>query len=302
MTQVPVPPDFLKDRPLIDAATRLAGIIGWPVDHSQSPRVHGFWLAKFGINGAYVPLPVPPEEIEAALHGLLALGFRGANVTIPHKETVMALLDHVTPLARQIGAVNTLFVRSDGRLEGTNTDAQGFIDNLHATVPDWKADAAPAVVLGAGGASRAVCAALLTAGVPRLTILNRTPERARCLADTLAEYHAAEIRVLSLSETAWHRAAGEAGLAVNTTSLGMKGHPPLGFAMTELPPSAVVADTVYAPLRTPFIAAAEQCGLRTVDGLGMLLYQAGPGFTRWFGKKPQVTDELRAFVLAGMKG
>jgi shikimate dehydrogenase len=270
---------------------RVAGVIGWPVGHSRSPRLHGFWLDRHGIDGAYVPLAVPPGRIGEAVRALPALGFRGANVTVPHKEAVMEALDEVDPSARRIGAVNTIVVREDGSLEGRNTDGFGFLENLREGRPGWDAAAGPAVVLGAGGAARAILVALAEAGAPEIRLLNRTAERAERLAAEIG----GPIRVLP-----WERRAGAldgAALLVNTTTQGMAGQPPLEIDLAPLPRGAVVTDIVYAPLETPLLAAARARGNAVVDGLGMLLHQARPGFEAWFGHRPEVTPELRAFVL-----
>jgi len=277
----------------------LAGVIGWPVAHSQSPRLHGYWLAHHHIDGAYVPLAVPPERLAEAIAGLPALGFSGANVTIPHKSAVIPLVHHVTAVARQIGAVNTLVVNSDGTVTGTNTDAQGFLDNLKQQAPDWE-PTRPAAVIGAGGAARAVCAALINAGVPEILLFNRTVDKAAELAESLRIHRAAAIFPLPLTGGMWTARARDIGLMVNATALGMTGHPPLDLDLGVLGADTVVADIVYAPLETPLLAAARARGLATVDGLGMLLHQARAGFSQWFGVMPEVTEELRAFVLAGM--
>lgn len=280
---------------MLTGKARLAGVMGWPVSHSQSPRLHGFWLEKYGIDGAYVPLATAPETAAEAIRALPKLGFRGANVTVPHKETALRTVDHLTDRARRIGAVNTLIVQDDGSVLGDNTDGYGFIENLTQGAPDWQPAQAPAVVLGAGGASRAVVVALLDAGVPQVRLLNRSRDRAEALA---AAFGAAVV----VSDWA-HRAevlAG-AGLLVNTTTLGMTGQPPLDISLDALPASAVVTDIVYAPLMTPLLVAAQQRGLAVVDGLGMLLHQARPGFAAWFGRDPEVDADLRAHVLAGLK-
>ncbi|WP_207485380.1 shikimate dehydrogenase [Arenibaculum pallidiluteum] len=269
----------------------VAGVMGWPVGHSRSPRLHGFWLREYGIDGAYVPLAVPPDRIEQAVRALPALGLRGANVTIPHKEAVVAALDRVEPAARRIGAVNTIVVLPDGTLEGRNTDGFGFIENLRAGAPGWRAVAGPAVVLGAGGAARAILVALADAGAPEIRLLNRTADRADRLADELG----GPVRVLPWE--ARPAALDGAALVVNTTSQGMAGHPPLDIGLGALPPDAVVTDIVYTPLETPLLAAARARGNPVVDGLGMLLHQARPGFEAWFGRRPEVTPALRAFVL-----
>lgn len=272
--------------------TRLAGVLGWPVGHSKSPRLHGYWLDRHAIDGAYVPLPTPPDRIADAVRGLVAMGFAGANVTVPHKEAVSRLVDVVTPTARRIGAVNTIVVGSDGRTVGDNTDAFGFIENLRTSAGATAAAAGPAVVLGAGGAARAVAVALIDAGCPKITLINRTRARADSIASDLGG---------PITTAAWEaRQAALAGAAllVNTTSLGMSGQPPLDLDLDALPKTATVNDLVYAPLETPLLAAARGRGNVAVDGLGMLLYQAQAGFAAWFGVKPEVTADLRAFVLA----
>lgn len=276
----------------ISAKARVAGILGWPVGHSKSPRLHGYWLAHHKIDGAYVPLPTKPENLASAVRGLVAMGFTGANVTVPHKEAVFALVDDITPAAKRIGAVNTLFIGADGKIRGDNTDAFGFIENLRRTLPDFSANAGPAAVLGAGGAARAVAVALADAGCKRIVLINRTPERAA----TLAQAVGSTVAVASWENRA--TALENATLLVNTTSLGMTGQPALDLSLEKLPKNAAVYDLVYAPLETPLLSAAKARGHRTVDGLGMLLYQAQAGFAGWFGVKPDVTPELRAHVLA----
>jgi len=275
----------------ISGKALVAGVMGWPVAHSRSPRLHGFWLEAYGIDGAYVPLPVRPERFEAALRGLAALGLRGCNVTLPHKEACLALADEADEVARRIGAANTVIVREDGSLRVTNTDAFGFAENLEARAPGWPSDR-PAVLLGAGGASRAVIVALLEAGVPEIRLANRTGERAEALA---AEFGPV------VSPLAWEErsaALDGAGLLVNSTQLGMTGQPPLEMTLDALDGDAVVYDLVYAPLETALLKEAGRRHLRGVDGLGMLLHQAVPGFERWFGVKPEVDEALREAVLA----
>jgi len=274
----------------LSGRAKLAGILGWPVAHSLSPRLHGYWLDRYGVDGAYLPLPVRPERLAEGLAALLLLGFRGANVTVPHKEAALAAVDVATPEARRIGAVNTLVVLDDGRLEGRNTDGFGFLENLRAGAPGWSAAAGPAVPVGAGGAARAIAAALLDAGAPEVRVVNRTLARAEALAAALG----GPVRVMPWAER--HRACAEARLLVNATMLGMDGTA-LDLDLATLPPAAVVSDVVYAPLETPLLAAARRRGNRAVDGLGMLLHQARPGFAAWFGVLPEVTDELRRFVL-----
>ncbi|MBM3512399.1 MAG: shikimate dehydrogenase [Alphaproteobacteria bacterium] len=273
--------------------TRIAGVIGWPVSHSKSPRLHGYWLAHYGVDGAYVPLPVRPENVAAAVSGLAALGFAGANVTVPHKETVIASVDHVTATARRIGAVNTLVVMPDGKIRGDNTDAFGFIENLKHGTPQFSAAAGPAVVLGAGGAARAVCVALIEVGAPRIKLINRTRDRAEALKAALK----GPIDVVDWPNR--NAALADAALLVNSTSLGMTAQPALDLSLDRLPAEAVVNDLVYAPLETALLAAARRRGNPVVDGLGMLLYQAQAGFAAWFGVTPEVTPALRSHVLQG---
>ena len=270
---------------------RLAGVMGWPVRHSRSPRLHGFWLEHYGIDGAYLPLPVPPERFANALKALADMEFRGVNVTVPHKEAALLACDEVDDLARRIGAVNTVEM-TDGRIRGFNSDAFGFIENLRQGAADWRPEFGPAVVLGAGGAARGVAVALLDAGVPEIRLVNRTRSRAQALAEEFS----GPLRVIDWTEQA--SALDGASLLVNTTTLGMAGQPPLDLDLGELPEAALVNDIVYTPLETPLLAAARARGNPTVDGLGMLLHQARPGFEAWFGVAPQVTEELRRFVLA----
>ena len=273
---------------IISGKAKLAGVIGWPVSHSRSPRLHGYWLEKHGIDGAYVPLAVPPERLEDAIRALPALGFRGANVTVPHKEAAARIVDRIDPVAKRIGAVNTIVVGEDGLLEGRNTDAYGLITNLRQGAPGWRPESGPALVLGAGGAARAVVAALVAAGVPEVRLHNRTAAKAEALARDIG----GPVRVVG------EPALSGAALLVNTTTLGMAGQPPLDLDLAGLPRGAVVTDIVYTPLITPLLAAARARGNPIVDGLGMLLHQAVPGFEAWFGVRPEVTNELRDFVLA----
>jgi shikimate dehydrogenase len=268
--------------------------MGCPVGHSLSPRLHGHWLRRYGIDGAYLPFAVPPERLEQALRALPALGLRGCNLTIPHKEAALALVDRASPLAHRIGAVNTVVVEPDGALAGDNTDGFGFLASLTAGCPGWRADAGAAVLLGAGGAARAVAVALLDAGVPEVRLLNRTPDRAEKLAAGL------DGPIVAVPWTARATALEGVALLVNTTSLGMTGQPPLVLPLDALPRTALVTDVVYTPLITPLLAVARARGHPVVDGLGMLLHQARPGFHAWFGVEPAVDDDLRAAVLAGL--
>lgn len=279
---------------ILSGRAKLAGVMGWPVGHSRSPRLHGYWLAHHGIDGAYVPLPVAPEDLEQALKALPLLGLAGVNLTIPHKEAALALMDRLEPRARRIGAVNTVVVR-DNELVGDNSDGFGFLENVRESAPDWRPAAGPALVLGAGGTARAVAAALLDAGVPEVRIANRTAAR----AERIAAAFGGPIRLYAWSDQT--KALKDAMLLVNTTSLGMAGAPPLDLALDGLPPDTVVSDVVYMPLETELLAAARARGHRTADGLGMLLHQARPGFAAWFGVEPEVTPQLRAFVLEGLQ-
>ncbi len=258
--------------------------MGWPVAHSRSPLLHNHWLAQHGLDGAYVPLPVRPEDLAVAVAGLRAAGFAGANVTIPHKEAVATLCDTLTPAARRVGAVNTLVFGADGIL-GDNTDGVGFLANLH----DHGVAPGPALILGAGGAARPVAAALLDAGVP-VTVMNRTRARAEALAEALPG--------LVVADWADWRTLADRSLLVNTTSLGMDGHPALEIDLARAPAGLVVADIVYVPLVTPLLAQAHAHGLRTVGGLGMLLHQAVPGFAAWFGVTPVVDRALHDRIAA----
>lgn len=277
----------------ISGKARIAGVMGWPVAHSRSPRLHNYWLARYGIDGAYVPLAVRPENLESAVRGLPALGFAGANLTIPHKEAVLPFLDEIDPAAARMGAVNTIVVR-DGRLSGRNTDGFGFLENLKAGAPSWRAASGPAVVIGAGGAAKAIAWALIDAGVPHLRVVNRTMERAQTLAAVLGPAATA----VSWDERA--AALADAALVVNASALGMTGQPPLELDLSALPQSAVVNDIVYVPLETALLTAARARGHLVVDGIGMLLHQGRPGFQAWYGIDPAVDDDLRAHVLASL--
>lgn len=278
----------------ISGKAKLAGIMGWPVDHSLSPRLHGYWLREHGIDGAYVPLAVRPEDLDAALKMLPGLGFQGVNVTVPHKEAAADAVDTLTDAARRVNAVNTVTVRADGSLLGGNTDGFGFMENLKSGVPDWSAAKGVAVVLGAGGAARAISAALLDGGVTELRLVNRTLSR----AETLAGEIGGAFKIFSWRDK--ETALEDAALLVNTTTLGMTGKDSLAIDLQHLPTEAVVTDIVYSPLATPLLNDAADRGNRTVDGLGMLLHQARPGFAGWFGVEPAVGEELRAFVAEGL--
>ncbi|MEA2818662.1 MAG: shikimate dehydrogenase [Bradyrhizobium sp.] len=266
---------------------RAACLIGWPAAHSRSPLIHHFWLRKLGIEGGYIIESVPPEDVAEFITHLSHHGFVGANVTIPHKERAL-LLSVPDERAKAVGAANTLWYQGD-TLYSTNTDIEGFLNNLDASAPGWDA-ATDALVLGAGGSSRAVIFGLIERGIARVHLANRTMARAQALADQFGP------QVLPVPWEAIGDVLARAGLLVNTTSLGMKGQPPLAIEVGLLPPQAVVADLVYVPLQTPLLAAAQARSLKTADGLGMLLHQAVRGFELWFGQRPEVTPELRALV------
>ena len=278
----------------ITGKTRLAGIIGWPVKHSRSPLLHSFWLDETGVDGAYLPLPVKPNHIEQALRGLAVLGFRGCNLTVPHKRAALEVVDRVDSLGRRIGAINTVVVAPDGSLAGTNTDAFGFRENLREMVPCWRPSSGPAVVLGAGGAARAVIVALSDSGAAEIRIINRTRNRAEAVARDLST---PQTRITIHSWEEMSSVQNQAGLLVNATSLGMVGEPPLSLDLSSLPLSAPVVDIVYVPLETELLVAARRRGHPAVDGLGMLLHQGRPGFEAWFGASVQVTDQLRSAML-----
>lgn len=270
----------------------LAGVIGTPIAHSKSPRLHRHWLKTYGINGYYIPMEVRAEDLEQVIRTLPKMGFVGINVTIPHKEKVLMLADQVTDRATLIGAANTLIFRPDGKIHADNTDGYGFMENLRRGAPNWNPAAGPAAVLGAGGAARAVISALLDAGVPEILLTNRT----RVRADKLKEDFGQRLRVVD-----WVQAGNiidDAALVVNTTSLGMVGKPELRVPLDGIDSKTVVTDLVYNPLKTHLLQVSEEAGATAVDGLGMLIYQAVPGFERWFGQRPEVDSATRAAVLA----
>jgi shikimate dehydrogenase len=273
---------------------RRACVIGWPVEHSRSPAIHRYWLKQYGIDGAYEKEGVRPEDFASFVGALAAKGYVGANVTLPHKEAALRLADFPDEAAAVIGAANTLWLDSDGRLHASNTDIDGFMANLDVQAPQWNEEQRPVMVLGAGGAARAVLFGLIGAGASRILLANRTRDRAECLAKTFGP---------TVEAIGWedrHRALAGCGLLVNTTSLGMTGQEPLDVDLAALPRDAVVADTVYVPLETRLLGAARARGNVAVDGLGMLLHQAVPGFELWFGVRPEVTAELKAHVAASL--
>lgn len=270
----------------------IAGVIGHPIAHSRSPHLHGHWLRRYGIEGYYVPLHVHGQDLSEVFRSLPKMGFKGVNVTLPHKERALELADRVSDRAALIGAANTITFQPDGAIHADNTDGYGFIENLRAGAPGWSPRNGPTVVLGAGGAARAVLSALLEAGAPEIRLANRT----RVKAETLRNDFGPRVSVID-----WHRVADEledAETLVNTTSLGMTGQAELSLSLDNLPQTAVVNDIVYRPLITPLLGTALARGNVIVDGLGMLLHQAAPGFERWFGVRPEITSDLRAAALA----
>ncbi len=270
----------------------LAGVIGSPIAHSKSPMLHRHWLKTNGIEGYYIPMDISRDSLPEVIRTLPQMGFVGVNITIPHKEAVLELADLVTDRAALIGAANTLIFRKDGIIHADNTDGYGFIENLRHGAPGWQPKSGPAVVFGAGGASRAVIASLIEVGVPEIRLSNRSRNR----ADVLQKEYGAKIKVYD-----WVKAGNMmdgATTVVNTTSLGMVGKPEFRIPLDDLSPNAVVTDLVYTPLDTPFLIKAREMGCTTVDGLGMLLYQAVPAFERWFGTRPVVDETLRNAILS----
>jgi shikimate dehydrogenase len=270
---------------------RKAAITGHPVVHSRSPLVHGYWLKKHGIEGEYGRMDVAPDDADRFYRDFATSGLVGANVTVPHKETAAAACDRLDDAARTMGAANTLWIDESGKLNGANTDGLGFLGNLDQLAPGWDSNAGTALVLGAGGAARAIVWALLSRNYTAVHIVNRTREKAQKIADEFGSKTFAH---------SWEKLGsllGEADLLVNTTSLGMTGKPSLEIDLADLPKAALVTDIVYAPLETDLLKQAAARGNRTVDGLGMLLHQAVPGFERWFGVRPEVDDDLRALIL-----
>lgn len=270
----------------------LAGVIGDPIAHSLSPRLHGHWLKRYGLKGHYVPLHVTHQNLADVLRILPDMGFVGVNITIPHKEFVLSLATHVSDRATLIGAANTLTFLGNSQIQADNTDGIGFLSNIRQNLPGWTAATGPALVLGAGGAAKAIVSALINDGAPKVTVVNRTRLRADALKDQFGA------RVETQDWTRIPDLVGDVALIVNTTSLGMAGQSPLIIDLSRLTPPTVVTDIVYKPLDTELLETARQMGCETVDGLGMLLHQAVPGFERWFGYTPMVDEDLRAAVLA----
>lgn len=274
---------------------RAAGLIGYPVFQSRSPKIHRYWLDRHDLAGDYILMPVRPEALETALRGLPALGLAGCNVTLPHKERAAALVDRLDATALRMGAINLIVVEADGSLSGYNKDGYGFIQNLYDGNPDWQPAAGPAVVLGAGGGARSVVVSLLEQGVPEIRLINRT----RARAERLQAEFGGPIQVLDWS--ARHAALDGCALLVNTTNQGMTGQPALALQLDALPVGALVCDIIYNPLQPPLLVAAAARGNPVINGLGMLLHQARPAFEAWFGVRPEVTAELRAAVEATVK-
>lgn len=269
----------------------IAGVMGWPVAHSRSPLIHNHWIRQHQLSGAYGLFPVNPIDLEAAIRGLQALGLAGCNITIPHKVNAMACVDWIDPLARRMGAINTIVVQSDGALHGFNNDGFGFIQSLLESQPSWHANAGPIAVLGAGGAARGVVVSLLDAGATNIRLINRTHSKARELAQAFGP---------SVTTVKWEEredALTDAALLVNTTNQGMHGEPALALRLNKLPVEALVCDAVYIPLETPLLQEARLRGNSTVNGLGMLLHQARPAFQAWFGVLPDVTHALYEEVI-----
>jgi shikimate dehydrogenase len=275
-----------------NASFKVAGILGWPVAQSRSPKLHGYWLEKYKIPGTYIPLPVQPDRLPDAIRGLRAFGFAGCNVTIPHKVAVMDLVDSVEPLAKRIGAVNLIVAEPDGSLSAYNKDGYGFIQCLRDVRPNWRADSGPIVVLGAGGGARGAVVSMADEGAREIRLINRTIGK----AEKVAEAGGPAVKVFPWDKRS--EALDGAATLVNCTSLGMIGQPALDIALDPLPKSALVCDIIYNPLETAFLAAARKRGNTTVNGLGMLLHQARPAFQAWFGVMPEVTPELRKSIEA----
>ncbi len=278
----------------ISGAAKLAGVMGWPVAHSLSPRLYNFWLDKYGIDGAFVPLAVAPEHFAQTLRVLSHTGFSGVNVTVPHKQAAFGAVDETDAAARRVGAVNTVVFREDGSLLGTNTDGAGFLAHLRAEAPGFEPTAEPAVVIGAGGAARSIIMALADIGVPEIRICNRTLDRAENLALGLGE----GVRVINWVDRAG--ALNGAGLVVNTTTQGMTGEEPLDLDLDQFPAPGLIYDIVYNPMETPLMSDARARGHSVVGGLGMLLHQAVPGFSAWFGIEPEIDEDLVTYISQGL--
>jgi shikimate dehydrogenase len=268
----------------------MAGVMGWPVMHSRSPLMHNHWFAQEKLRGVYVPLAIQPDQLERALRSLHALGFSGCNLTIPHKQQALKIVDEIDPVAQKMGAISCVAVKEDGRLIGSNNDAAGFIRNIKEFQADWQANKGPIVVIGAGGGSRAVCQGLIQEGATEIRLVNRHLERAQIIQSDLG----GPIQAHDWSDRA--DLMEGASMVVNTTSQGMVGQTPLDIQLDKLPVTALATDIVYTPLETPFLAQARMRGNRTLNGLGMLLHQGPLGWKVWFGIEPKVTPELRKLL------
>jgi len=273
----------------------LAGVMGWPIAQSRSPILHNYWIEKYKLNGRYVPLAVRPERLDDAIRGLPALGFRGCNLTMPHKQYAMTMVDSLTETAKRIGAVNCIVVGEDGKMSGTNNDGNGYVLSVQEVAPQWKPSDGPVAILGAGGAARALIVALLERGAPEIRLINRTFEKAERLAKDFGT---------AIKPIAWDKRAdviGDVALLTNATNQGMTGNPPLEISLDRLSTKTLVSDLIYVPPETPFLKAAKARGNVIINGLGMLLHQAGPAFHAWFGVMPEITPDLRAAVMATFK-
>jgi len=271
---------------------KLAGVMGMPIYQSRSPILHNYWLAKYGLKGAYGHFPVELHNLEAAIRGLSALGLAGCNITLPHKVQAMKMMDYVDPLAQRMGAINCIVVHDDGSLHGFNNDGYGYIQSVKDAKPDWRADDGPTVILGAGGAARAIVLSLVDQGAKEIRLLNRTRSKAQELTAGVESV----VTVFDWSDR--NEAMRDAAMLINTTNQGMYGQPALDVSLDDLPTTALVSDAVYIPLETPLLEAARLRGNPTVNGLGMLLNQARPAFKAWFGVLPEITEDLRKAVLA----
>lgn len=283
----------------ISGKTKIAAVIGKPIAHSMSPLLHNFWFKNLGIDGAYIPLEVAEDDFLDVVQALQKAGFSGVNVTIPHKQRAVQAVSELSEPARLAGAVNTILFRRDGVAFGTNTDGEGFMRNLAEHAADFSLAGGQVTMIGAGGAARSIGLALTQAGIAQLTIINRTHQRAEALAETLAPHTSALVRTASWEKR--DQEVGDSKLLINTTSAGMNGHCPLHIDLNGMSSDAVVSDIVYNPLKTPLLTQAEELGLVTVDGLGMLLHQAVPGFLHWGGQEPAVTAELREMIVRHLK-
>ena len=277
---------------LITGNAKITGVIGYPIGHSLSPRLHNYWLQSNNIDGVYIPLKIEANDLQKVIRLLPSLGFVGANITIPYKEEVFKLVDAKTERADKIGAVNTIFIDKDSSIIGDNTDGFGFISNLESSISIGSKITGAATVIGAGGAAKSIISSLYSASISEIRLVNRTRQK----ADDLAQAFGGKIQVYDWKER--HNILDNTALLINTTSLGMEGKPELNIDLKKLPIHAVVTDVVYSPLLTPLLKAAQQRGNDVVDGLGMLIYQAIPGFQAWYGVKPDVTKDLRAHLLA----